>query len=100
MIKHIVMWKLKEHALGKTGAENGKKMRLLLESLPARIPEIKEFEVGENFNPAKTALDFCLYSSFEDQVALKSYQIHPDHVEVKNFILEIVEKTAVVDYEV
>ena len=100
MIKHIVMWKLKEHALGNSREENGKRLRSLLESLPAQIPQIREFEVGENFNPAAVAWDYCLYSGFEDQASLQTYQIHPVHVEVKNFIMSIVEETAVVDYEI
>ena len=100
MIKHIVMWKLKEEALGKTREENAKLLRERLESLPPKIEQIRGFEVGENFNPAPTAFDFCLYSVFDDEASLGTYQAHPAHVEVRDFIMSIVEKAVVVDYTI
>ena len=100
MIKHIVMWKLKEEALGNSREENAIQLRKRLEALPSKIEQIRGFEVGENFNPAPTAFDFCLYSVFEDEASLNTYQIHPAHVEVKDFIGGIVEKAVVVDYEI
>lgn len=37
MIKHIVMWKLKPVAEGKTKQENAEIMKELLEGLPAKL---------------------------------------------------------------
>ena len=50
MVKHIVMWKLKEEALEHTKAENAKKIKELLEALPGVIPDILELQVGINEN--------------------------------------------------
>lgn len=40
MLKHIVMWKLKEFAEGKTKAENALIMKESLERLVGIVPEI------------------------------------------------------------
>ena len=46
MIKHIVMFKLKESAEGSDKAANIKALKAKLEALTAQIEEIKFFEVG------------------------------------------------------
>ncbi|MDK2834550.1 MAG: hypothetical protein PWP63_1637 [Methanolobus sp.] len=66
MLKHIVMWKLKETAEGKNKLENVLLMKRMLESLPGRIPEIEFLEVGVNVNHSDAAYDVVLYSEFRD----------------------------------
>ena len=44
MIKHIVMWTLKEEALGNTKMENGLKIKDMLETLKDELNEIIEME--------------------------------------------------------
>lgn len=48
MLKHIVMWKLKEFAEGKTKAENALIMKENLERLVGIVPEIISLQVGIN----------------------------------------------------
>lgn len=98
MLKHIVMWKLKETAEGKNKLENALVMKEMLESLPGRISEIGSLEVGININPTDAAYDVVLYSEFRDEVALSAYQEHPEHVKVADFVAKIREERAVVDY--
>jgi hypothetical protein len=98
MFKHIVMWKIKDNAEGKSKVENITKMKALLESLKAKIPEISEIEVGVNINDSAAAFDVTLYSVFEDENALLTYQKHPEHVKVAEFVSNITEKRCVVDY--
>ena len=38
MIKHIVLWKLKEEAEGASAAENGKKIVKLFKTLEGNVP--------------------------------------------------------------
>ncbi|HZZ85575.1 MAG TPA: hypothetical protein VFE30_13635 [Anaeromyxobacteraceae bacterium] len=38
MLKHVVMWKLREHAEGQGRAENARRMKVALESLRAESP--------------------------------------------------------------
>lgn len=98
MVKHIVMWRLKESAEGFTKAENANRMKSWLENLKLSIPEIKRLEVGINFNPSPVAYDIVLYAEFEDKKALDVYQNHPQHVEFKELINNIRTERTVVDY--
>ncbi len=98
MLKHIVMWKLKEHAEGRTKAENAKMMKEMLEGLKGKITEIEHIEVGMNVIPAEAAFDVVLYSKFKDEKALTTYQNHPEHVKVAQIVGKIKEERFVVDY--
>ncbi|WP_406661365.1 Dabb family protein [Methanolobus sp. ZRKC3] len=98
MLKHIVMWKIRDGAEGKDKVENIKKMKDMLESLKGKISEISEIEVGINVNSSDAAYDVVLYSVFEDEDALLTYQKHPEHVKVAEFVGPISEQRVVVDY--
>ena len=100
MVKHIVMWTLKEFAEGRGREENARLMKERLEDLPARIDVIRRFEVGMNFNDSVDAFDIVLYSEFETKEDLEMYQAHPAHVEARDFIRTVREEHRVVDYEV
>ena len=54
MLKHIVMWKLKEFAEGKTKAENALIMKENLERLVGIVPEIISLQVGINDSVSKS----------------------------------------------
>ena len=98
MIKHIVMFKLKERAEGRDRADNIKALQAMLEALPAKIKEIVFFEVGINFLQASIAYDLVLVSEFESLEALQSYQKHPEHLKVFDFVVKTCESRIVVDY--
>ncbi len=98
MLKHIVMFKLKEWAEGSDRAANIKALKAKLEALPAQIKEIEFFEVGINFIEASVAYDMVLVSEFESKEALFSYQKHPEHVLVAGFVGKVCEGRIVVDY--
>ena len=98
MIKHIVMFKLKESAEGSDKSTNTKALKAELEALPASIEEIKFFEVGINFIEASVAYDQVLVSEFESKEALYSYQKHAEHVRLANFVGKVCESRIVVDY--
>lgn len=99
MVKHIVLFKLKTAADGKSREENLPDLRARLEALPGRIPGILKFEVGININPSSHAFDLALYSEFPDELALVEYQRHPAHQEVVTFVNQVCERRHVVDWE-
>lgn len=99
MIKHIVMWRLKESADNATKKENAERLKEKLESLKDKIDEIKKIEVGININPSESAFDVVLYSEFEDPEALNNYQNHPEHKKIVDFVSRIRTDRCVVDYE-
>jgi hypothetical protein len=100
MIKHIVMWKLKDNAEGGTKAENAKRIKRELEALKGVVKEIVDIEVGINFEPSSAAYDLVLYSVFKSREDLDSYQNNPDHLKVAKFIGSVREDRIVADYEV
>lgn len=100
MIKHIVMWKLKEVAEGNEKLENAKIIKAGLEALKNEISEIKFIEVGININETEKESDVVLVSEFESMEELDIYQNNEKHKEVATFIKKVVEKRVAVDYEV
>ena len=100
MIKHIVMWKLKGSEDGKTKEDNANILKNMLEDLKGKIQEIREIEVGINLSGSEAACDVVLYSSFNSWDDLSTYQKHPDHLKVAEFIADIRTERRVVDYEV
>lgn len=100
MVKHIVMWKLKEQEDQDAKVDNARKIKEAIDALKEKIPVIKEIEIGFNFNPSDAAYDVLLYSVFESKEDLDIYQKHPEHVIVADFIKKVTAGRAVVDYNV
>ncbi|CAA6824453.1 MAG: Stress responsive alpha-beta barrel domain protein Dabb [uncultured Sulfurovum sp.] len=94
MVKHIVMLDLKET----NKKENLIKLKMMLESLLESISTLKGMEVGINFSTEERAMDLSLYATFEDQVGLEAYAIHPAHLEVVQFIKSVATISKVSDY--
>ncbi len=99
VVKHIVLWRLKEEALGALKMENALAVKKRLEALNDIIPEINFLEVGINFNNSAAAYDVALYSEFKTMEDLAAYQEHPEHVKVAEFIQSVRDDRAVVDYK-
>lgn len=100
MIKHIVTWKLKEHANGQDKAANAKQIQDKLHQLRGKIPGLLKIEVGIDFSKTDASFDVLLYSEFESREALAGYQAHPDHKAVIPFINDVRLERVLVDYEV
>ena len=99
MIKHIVMWRLKDFARESSKKDNAIKLKNELESLRDKIREIKYIEVGINISSSDAAFDVVLYSEFDNLEALNAYQIHPEHKKIVGFVNEVRSERCVVDYE-
>lgn len=100
MIKHIVMWTLKDEAEGVGKAANALRMKELLEALGGLIPVIREIEVGVGVFAASPACDVVLYSVFASRADLDAYQAHPEHQKVVSFVKQVAASRSVVDYEI
>lgn len=100
MIKHIVMWKLKDHAEGVDKLANLTRMKTLLESCRNIVPGIVKLEVGLANSNLEATYDIVLYSEFTDKGALDAYQEHPTHQAIKPFIAAIRLERQCMDYEV
>ena len=100
MVKHIVLWKLKDFAEGATKKQNALKVKAMLEDMRGKIPGMLKLEVGLNFETSDSASDISLYTEFESRGALDMYQDHPEHLKAKSFIPLVRAERRVVDYEV
>jgi hypothetical protein len=100
LIKHIVLWKLKDPAEGKSKKETAERLKAALEGLRGKVKEIHFLEVGLNFNGADTACDVSLYSEFKTREDLEGYQKHPEHVKVAEFVKQVTIERRISDYEI
>ncbi len=100
MVKHIVMWKLKESAHGNSKEVNAMMIKEKLEALNGRIGGLIRLEVGIDFSRTDSSFDVVLYSEFATSRDLDNYQGHPEHKAVMPFIMEARSDRRVVDYEV
>jgi Stress responsive A/B Barrel Domain len=100
MIKHIVLWKLKEDEGGWSKQENAFELKRRLEALKNKIPDILELEIGFPIEKGETVSDVALYSLFKDKEGLEAYQKHQEHQKVVEFVRQIAVERRVVDYEI
>ena len=94
MVKHIVMWKIKDT---NDKQQNIDRMINMLTSLVGKINGLVSMEMGHNFNTS-SEYDVVLYATFKNANALKYYQNHPEHVKCKEFISGIQTGRVAADY--
>ena len=84
MVKHIVLFKLKDDVPAEEKRAVMTKFKEAIEALPAKISVIRKVEVGLNMNPGET-WNIALYSEFDTLEDVKYYATHPDHVAAVRF---------------
>lgn len=83
MVKHVILWTLKEGYSESEICEIKKGIKEGLEGLKEQIPGMIDIKV--NVDPlASSNCDVMLDSAFEDEASLKGYAVHPSHVAVAN----------------
>ena len=97
MVKHIILWKLKETLTEeeKTAARAEAKRRL--ENLNGKIDGMISLKVVTDRLPSSNA-DMMLDSEFETVEALAGYQVNPLHVEAATFVRSVVEARLCLDF--
>lgn len=81
MVKHIILWTLKE--MSDSEKESVKKgIKEGLEGLKEKIPGLIDIKVNTEGRLASSTADLMLDSTFESAEALKGYSKHPEHVAV------------------
>ncbi|MGI5894405.1 MAG: Dabb family protein [Candidatus Merdivicinus sp.] len=83
MIRHIVMWKLKDKTEDGTKAENAAAIKEGLEKLVGKIDGLLKAEVMVG---VPGGMDLCLYSELTTMEALEAYKVHPLHKEVQALV--------------
>lgn len=93
MVKHIVVYKLKEGVEKEAAVE---KIASLLEPLVGRISGLHYLEVRGTY---QGDTDYALYSEFTSPKALADYQVHPDHLAAKKQFSDWIATRVCADYE-
>ena len=94
MVKHIILWQLKDELSAAEMAEINANIKTGL------IPGLVEVHVNINGLPSSNA-DLMLDTTFTDAAALKGYSTHPAHVAVADGKVRPYTKTRVcLDFEV
>jgi len=91
MLRHIVMWKLKN-------ADDAPRFKQLLDSCKSLVPGMHEFDVGMRRDDLEANVDVVLVSSFADPAALDAYLQHPHHKAVAAQLGPLRDTRSVLDY--
>ncbi len=98
MVKHIILWKLKDDIADKASVKTG--IKAGLEGLKGVVPGLVDILVRTE-GLASSNADVMLDSTFESESALKGYSVHPAHVEVANAKVRPFTQTRLcLDYEI
>ena len=96
MVKHIILWKLKEEY---NNEEVKKGIKEGLEGLMGEISGLLEIKV-QTVSLSSSNADVMLYSVFEDEASLNGYAVHPKHVEVADTkVRPYTETRSCIDFE-
>lgn len=100
MVKHIILWQLKDELSVEEKADVMKGMKEGLEGLRGKIPGLLEIKVITE-KLASSNADVMLDTTMESEEALKGYAVHPEHVRVADEKVRPYTKVRVcIDYEV
>lgn len=91
MIRHVVLWTLKDPA-------DAPRFKALLDSCRTLVPGIVQFEVGVRTPGHEATADVVLVSTFADAAALHAYQNHPHHKAVSAEVGPLRQSRTVLDH--
>lgn len=83
MVKHIIIWTLKDCYSTEEKAKIAGGIKENVESLKGKIDGIVDIRVQTEHLPSSTG-DVLLDSTFTDESSLRAYATHPEHVTVAN----------------
>ena len=100
MVKHIILWTLKEELSGEEKETIKQGIKEGLEGLKGQIPGMIDISVRTDYLPTST-VDVMLDTTFEDADALAAYAKNPKHVAVADTkVRPFTANRACMDFEV
>ena len=95
-LRHVVLFKFKDG----TTPEQIKAIEDAFRALPAKVPEIIDFEWGTNNSPEHRAEGYthCFFLTFNDAAGRAVYLPHPAHREFGKLLRPRLEKVLAIDY--
>ena len=82
MVKHIILWRLRDDLTPEEKERVKRDIKVGLEGLYGRIPGLLSIMVNVDGRLDSSNADVMLDSTFADEAALKAYAVHPEHVAV------------------
>lgn len=83
MVKHIILWKLKEMPQAEKSVVLSE-IKSGLEGLVGKVPGLLDVHVQIDGTIDTSNADLMLDCTLSDEAALRAYAVHPAHVEVAN----------------
>lgn len=83
MVKHIILWTIKEQYQGKEKEKIIQGIKEGLEGLAGKVPGMIDIKVNTE-HLASSTMDLMLDVTLESEEALKGYSVNPNHVAVAN----------------
>jgi len=100
MIRHIVMFKLKNFGGEKETLTAALKVKNRLDELPLKINLIRRYESGIDVRRLEWSYDIILIMDFDSMSDLNAYTVHPDHQAFVTFNKDFSESKTCIDYEI
>ena len=97
MVRHIVLFQLKNQLSTNEKHELFVKFKTAIEALPQTIDLIRHIEVGCNIN-SNESWDICLVSEFDSLEDVRQYAVHPNHIAAAGIIKPHLSGRSCVDY--
>lgn len=96
LLRHVVLFRFKTEAT----PEQIRAVEQAFAALPAKIPQIREFEWGTNNSPEDHAQGYthCFLVTFHSETDRAAYLPHPEHQKFVQVLLPILDAVHVVDY--
>ncbi|MBQ2729756.1 MAG: Dabb family protein [Clostridia bacterium] len=99
MVKHVIIWTLKDELSPEEKTEVKKDAKIALEALAGNIDGLVDIKLVTDYLPSSNG-EMMLDSTFESPAALESYQKHPLHVTAANtFVRPFTKSKLCIDYE-
>ena len=99
MLRRVVMWRLRTTDPAQKALDAGT-IKRALESMRGKIPGLLNLQVGVNQSGGADASDVVMIADYEDEQALKVYDTHPVHEQVKPIVGPLREERRVVEFHI
>ena len=84
MVKHIILWTMKDSLSEEEKIQIKKSIKEGLESLQGVVPGLTDIKVQIDGRLSSSNADLMLECTLESEEALKGYAVHPAHVAIAN----------------
>jgi hypothetical protein len=99
MICHVVMWRLRDDAKRSECLQINARLQHNLQAMRDTVPGLRRLALGFDRAGLPDSADLLLYSEFDSWDALKGYEVHPLHDELRGIIGPLRVERRVVDFE-